>query len=1359
MRKNGPIVFLVATLVALFGIRGFSPDGTPPFKVEPKSGQVATSGSGNVRNAVGGESPLDEETAGPLWPALDFQNSRSNLVNAKDQEARGLDVPYWQSRYLIACVPDPQDSSSGYRFDSLIDAIQRAAEAQDFVLDRYYFPWSHKKLANASPMPALLDIGVQRALSEEWLGKLEVRFTARNKPNNELKRTDPQQWPGLLLFRAPPALLRPSVETSLCTFGLCGPRAGVWLMPVVPVSFRPQLLQVFLVGETATAGIHKQAFTASLDLIEKSQEYKDAPTIRVLGPHFSGSQISLERALQTWTMKRGKNPTFTIISGSATAIEKAKLEACCKPNQVNFQATIIPEKEVLKATLRYLGAADDGSGRFEFKFPVAILWESNTAFGAKTIPELLKSESKDENKPASFPFPRHIYEVRSAYQESSSPNKDDILKLPSFDSKLRLPLISGQPRDRPPAQDHIMAAVNTERVLGTMLDTISRERFPYAIILASDVKDTLFLASRVRQHCPDIRLVLSGNDLLLSHPDVSAALRGTIVGSSYLLYPRNQHWSTPANGIGHQHLIFPCEEAQGYYNATIALLNTAKVSESLLEYNPPFRELPKVKEFDVNRPPVWVSIVGEKGPVPLAAVPMKQNNPVADYVFSPEKAGRPEKGIEGGAFHPLYPTLWIIPVVGVTILFVYVFCAYFLALWGKPSTDGGAGGEMRKLFCPTKEGVRGAGVGRWRQRFYAFVCLASVLNLYAYLTFIWCIPFYYRLWYGEATVDVVWWKWIVPSILILLLLVIVYILLWRVLPSSWQTGIRNLSVAVRNWPYSSAGFILLLLAVIVLCIVAPEPTIGQVVIVLLLAVVVLPFLTVIVCFFEMLVSRSNVLRTWWQQMRQESPAFVVSFFVLLSILLLVVQAIYYNVAGPKAEHPWQRGDGLLFFERATSLSSGVSPVVPIFVLDMAFFCWGYVQLKRLYLLGPPHRVKNPFPRTTNLTLVNQRRKELRNVLYFPENGLKSSGAFIAWVALFFTFSRIASRFVPALEDIVTETLILFGLSALAFLILCAWLHLRGVWEHTRELLNAIALLPERLGAAFMRIPQPITDMFGPYLSTTRPGRHDQLEARLEQLNRVNSYLQNINGPNVTMPIAFGPHVTSLDQAMALPSGTAKEKSLRLCKAAQACFSLLEHIWSDPTLAEKFDEPPFTNPTEAAPDAPPLAVHVKKKIRSGSGSGSTTDIDEDIEPKFDDDKPIRNWIMRVQDFVALEAAVYLSQSFVHLRNLILFLTIAPFLMLLAVTSYPFQPQRLWLLLAVTTIVIGTATVIWIVIQVECNEVVSRILNTTPNKLNFHWDFLGHILVYAAPLLGVVVATSSVASDLVHALIDPLIQALH
>jgi hypothetical protein len=157
-----------------------------------------------------------------------------------------------------------------------------------------------------------------------------------------------------------------------------------------------------------------------------------------------------------------------------------------------------------------------------------------------------------------------------------------------------------------------------------------------------------------------------------------------------------------------------------------------------------------------------------------------------------------------------------------------------------------------------------------------------------------------------------------------------------------------------------------------------------------------------------------------------------------------------------------------------------------------------------------------------------------------------------------------------------------------------------------------------------------------------------------------------------------------------------------------------------------------------------------------GPDAKLEIQEFICPENSVDPAVRHWLARVEDFVALEVAVYGSRFFAQLRNLIVSLSVIPFLFLLAVTSYPFQPQRLWMLLGVILIGVVTSSVLWIIFQIEHNEMVSRIIKTTPNELNFHWTFLSHILLSAVPLLGVLVAMSSDVSDLVHSWIDPLLQ---
>ena len=91
-----------------------------------------------------------------------------------------------------------------------------------------------------------------------------------------------------------------------------------------------RLLVLFLVGETPTAGIHKEAFESALRQIDKlSVLYQpETPTIPILGPSFSGSAESMETAIRNWLAEtrelagiaQGQKLTVQIVSGSATAI-------------------------------------------------------------------------------------------------------------------------------------------------------------------------------------------------------------------------------------------------------------------------------------------------------------------------------------------------------------------------------------------------------------------------------------------------------------------------------------------------------------------------------------------------------------------------------------------------------------------------------------------------------------------------------------------------------------------------------------------------------------------------------------------------------------------------------------------------------------------------------------------------------------------------------------------------------------------------------------------------------------------------------------------------------------------------------
>jgi hypothetical protein len=139
-RSRGPLALLFAVL-AFLGIRNLMPEA-PPARGGAKERAEAAADKGHPPTANPGSGRTGE--ADPLVRTLlDFtSDGKSGPAGDNDSLPEGLpDIKDCETRALIACVPDPVDSSSGDRFDSLIDAIQRAAEKQGYALDRYYYPW------------------------------------------------------------------------------------------------------------------------------------------------------------------------------------------------------------------------------------------------------------------------------------------------------------------------------------------------------------------------------------------------------------------------------------------------------------------------------------------------------------------------------------------------------------------------------------------------------------------------------------------------------------------------------------------------------------------------------------------------------------------------------------------------------------------------------------------------------------------------------------------------------------------------------------------------------------------------------------------------------------------------------------------------------------------------------------------------------------------------------------------------------------------------------------------------------------------------------------------------------------------
>ena len=539
-------------LVGLYAVNSPAPNSGAKDPPKPALKQEQPD---NPRARVPNTDPL-------LKPIEEFHAASDGQWGPEDL---GRDVHGYQTEFLIATVPDPLDSPFGFAFDQTVDAIQRGVQQKDgYLLDRAWLPWEVDKkkptpAPGAAPAPDLRD-----------------------------------NMPGVLLFRHGKDAAK-GVKTS----GLC---------------------VVFLVGETPLGGIHKRAFWKALKLIADSGRQPDEP-IRVVGPYFTGSQTSLQFLLEDWLRAadqaswwgRTRPTRFKVIAGNAAGMRmKEFFRDTWGPEKIDITSTIASGRIQLNAILHFLTSRDGARATDPITSGVvknlpgriAILTESNTGFGKQF------AAYGEQNDVVVLRFPLHVSRLKSEYAQVFRKQDEQAGLHPAAAVSIAGFEDAGAMSEGVPAQGGAATTAANNAVLANILSTISRERFRYVGVMATDPRDKLFLIRLIREFCPDVHVFVTQGDLLLTHPDYLYHMKGVLVGSTYPLYPPNQRWVRPD---APERMLVSSAAAQGYYNATLAVLG---LHDQMLEYGPPgFATGPNVPN---DRPPVWVSMVAPNGTlVPL----------------------------------------------------------------------------------------------------------------------------------------------------------------------------------------------------------------------------------------------------------------------------------------------------------------------------------------------------------------------------------------------------------------------------------------------------------------------------------------------------------------------------------------------------------------------------------------------------------------------------------------------------------------------------------------------------------------------------------------------------------------------
>jgi hypothetical protein len=484
---------------------------------------------------MGLEAHLEDPPIPPLrsWLGLGAGKTTADTPRPALQTDLRERLKNFELQFLVMTVADPIDSVNSSFFDHQLDALQKAmvAEPNDsWLYSGGYLPWQafkdQRSVSNTVPL----------LRGKHWY----------------------QDEPGVLIFRKE-ANKPPEDKCPLPLQKDC-------------------LLLVYLVGELPTLGVQRDALERTIleigDLTRENQcslndksDVHEPEKIRVIGPTFTGGAFSLKAGLTSALQELNRNPCFRnfsaeIINGSATAMandyfddapiiptEKTpdgkdrKLINYCGKTICGYEQTLSTLSKVAGKNqvvwLTETGTGFSSAARLNFSAPKA----ANAKLGShmanlKHDDASSRSDLHNRKSDLFIPVPVGISRVRANFEQHLTAAKQQSIGMPLIDTTSALPFDPDETaHDVPTIQTPQITAPAVELLLNEIMRTILAHQVSYVGLMATDVRDTIFLAEMLKLRCPHIQLLIADSDVLLTHPSYTDSLRGAVVASSYPHFP------------------------------------------------------------------------------------------------------------------------------------------------------------------------------------------------------------------------------------------------------------------------------------------------------------------------------------------------------------------------------------------------------------------------------------------------------------------------------------------------------------------------------------------------------------------------------------------------------------------------------------------------------------------------------------------------------------------------------------------------------------------------------------------------------------------------------------------------------
>ena len=485
-------------------------------------------------------------------------------------------------KFVIALLPDPVHTHASTFFDQFAVVIQEAAQDEKYDFDGSWLPWDDDSTSYA-------------LLADE-------KASGREKQMKE-------DQPGIILFRKTIECMEEKLKL------------GNGCKEEYAKSYRQGLI-VFVVGEEATHGIHKEQFFNALEWIADLQPKVDPKkkTLAILGPSFSGSLPSVAAALNElgkapedehtkkikelvnlWEKK--KDNRLAIFSGSVSGKASAEVFRNSFQEQVKFHSFVQNDDEILKRFCNYIKKEqpDFDAGK------MAILSEDETAYGGSGVKQVGEDDSAGcADRALRLYYPRDISALRGAYQTKSLFDFGGTSTQTADPQKRSLPSDLADPTGK--VHDWIRSyggnqtPLAQEAFLMEIVAALRELHARYILVRSSNTLDQLFLTNFLKRSYPNGRIVIFGSDLMFIRERGATGLSGVMTLSTYPLFPLERDWTEHQSHPAADR-TFSGDNPEGEYIAFRLLLNDESIYRGE-EHSNRCRVLEDTNEYQIFVPAV-----------------------------------------------------------------------------------------------------------------------------------------------------------------------------------------------------------------------------------------------------------------------------------------------------------------------------------------------------------------------------------------------------------------------------------------------------------------------------------------------------------------------------------------------------------------------------------------------------------------------------------------------------------------------------------------------------------------------------------------------------------------------------------